>query len=114
MRKPSTDHWYDFSIGTSTCHLSADLLNKEGKVRINMWIPNNKVQYDRFFENRNSIEGYLGFSLDWDRLDNKKASRICTYIDNFSFSKPNEFEIISNKMIDILVMFRTAFQNHIL
>lgn len=114
VRKPSTDHWYDFSIGTSTCHLSADLLNKEGKVRINMWIPNNKVQYDRFFENRNSIEGYLGFSLDWDRLDNKKASRICTYIDNFSFSKPNEFEIISNKMIDILVMFRTAFQNHIL
>ena len=114
VRKPSTDHWYDFSIGTSTCHLSADLLNKEGKVRINMWIPNNKAQYDRFFENKENIESLIGFTLDWDRLDNKKASRICTYIDNFSFAKPSEFENISNKMIDILVIFRKSFEPYIL
>lgn len=113
-RKPSTDHWYHFSIGTSTCHLSADLLNKEGKVRINMWIPNSKAQYDYFFENKDSIESSLGMSLDWDRIDNKKASRICTYIDGFSFSKPSEFENISHKMIDRLVKFRTVFQDYIL
>ena len=79
-----------------------------------MWIPNNKAQYDRFFENKVSIEGSLGFSLDWDRLDNKKASRICTYIENFSFSKPNEYESVANEIIDILVKFRSSFEPFIL
>lgn len=114
IRKPSTDNWYDFSIGTSTCHLSADLLNKEGRVRVNMWIPNNKIQYDNFYANKDVIENKLGFPLEWHKLEHKKASRICTYIDNFSFSKSSEYENISNKIIDILVKFRSTFEPFII
>lgn len=113
VRKASTDHWYNFSIGTSNCHLAADLLNKDGRIRINMWIPDDKEQYDIFLQNKESIESSVGFQLNWERLDTKKASRICTYIEKFSFTRPSEYEEISNKMIDVLIKFRTAFSPYI-
>jgi hypothetical protein len=113
IRKPSTDHWYDFSIGTSVCHLSAELVNKENKIRINIYIPDDKEQFDIFVANKDNIESVVGRPLKWERLDNKKASRIYTYIDDFSFSKSNNFRAISNKMIDLLVKFRSAFKPYI-
>jgi Domain of unknown function (DUF4268) len=36
----------------------------------------NKSIFDMFYANKEDIEAQLGFSLEWDRLDNAKASRI--------------------------------------
>ncbi len=113
VRKPSTDHWYDFSIGTSKCHLTADLLNREKKIRINMWIPDDKELYDTFIQNKDYIEQEIGLKLEWDRNDSKKASKAFTYLNKFSLSKQDDFIDISNKMIDLLVLFRKAFLRYI-
>jgi len=110
VRKAGTDHWYDFSIGTSRCHLSAELINKENRIRINMYIPDDKELYDVFFLNKGSIEQSIGLPLEWERLDSKKASRIYSYINDFSFSKPDKYRALSNSMLNLLVKFRTAFK----
>ena len=113
VRKASTDHWYDFAIGTSMCNLSAELINKENRVRLNMYIPDNKELFDRFYSNKDRIEQITGIQLEWERLDNKKASRIYTYLDGFSLGLPEDYENISNKMIDILVKFKKAFKQYL-
>jgi hypothetical protein len=110
IRKASNDHWYNFPVGTSKCHLSAELLNKDGKIRINMWIPDSKELYDNFYLNKTQIEKSLGIKVEWDRMDENKGSRICTYIDGLSFMKPDNYIELANKIIDILVKFRTAFK----
>lgn len=79
-RKATTDHWYSIAMGSSECHISIDLVNKEHKIRIGVWIAANKELYDHFYANKEAIEDVCGFELNWDRLDNKKASLACTYI----------------------------------
>lgn len=113
VRKASTDHWYDFAIGTSMCHLSAELINKENRVRLNMYIPDNKELFDKFYENKDKIEQVTGIPLEWERLDNKKASRIYTYLEGFSLALSEEYENISNKMIDILAKYKKAFKPYL-
>ena len=113
VRKASTDHWYDFAIGTSMCHLSAELINKENRVRLNMYIPDNKELFDKFYENKDRIEQVTGIPLEWERLDNKKASRIYTYLEGFSLALSEEYENISNKMIDILAKYKKAFKPYL-
>jgi len=110
IRKPSTDHWYDFSIGKADCHLVADLLNKKGKVRINMWISDNKERFEIFSEHKEEIENAVGEKLNWERLDGKKACKIFTYIDGLNFNKPEDYHSLSNKIIDKLIVFRKAFK----
>ena len=114
IRKPSTDHWYDFSIGTSRCYLNVDLLSREKKVRVNMFIPDDKEIFDLFLENRTQIESSVGIKLQWDRLNDKKASRIYTYINNFSLDDKEDNHIqLSNEIIDMLIKFRKAFKLYI-
>ncbi len=113
IRKAWTSNWYDFSIGKSSCHLSAELINPKNKIRLSFLIPDDKELFDRLFENKEEIEKKVGTKLDWDRLEGKKASRIATYISNFSFSHPETYPELSNKMIDILVSFRTTFQEYL-
>ena len=36
----------------------------------------NKAIFDKFYENKESIEGRFGHKLEWLRLDEKKASRV--------------------------------------
>lgn len=117
IRKPSTDHWYDFAIGTSSCHLSCELLNNENKVRINLWIPpynsNAKILFDDLKSHKAEIEEKIGSTLNWLRMDNKKACRICKYINGLDFNKPEEYYDLSNSIIDLLVKFRDAFKPYL-
>ena len=109
-RKPTTDHWYDFTIGSSKCHLSLDLVNKGGYVRVNMWIPDSKEQYNYFYENKANIENVVGKELLWQRLDGKKASRISSNIDGLDFNNSDNYKDLMNQAIDLLIIFRKAFK----
>lgn len=117
VRKASTDHWYDFSIGTSACHLSADLINKEHKIRINLWIPpyndNAKDLFDSLHTHKNEIELSIGHSLEWNRLDGKKACRVYSYIPNLDFDDDSNYNELFNQIIDELVKFRQAFKPYL-
>lgn len=113
VRKASTDHWYNVAVGSSQCYISIDLVNKEHKIRVGLWIPDNKELFDSLFEHKTEIETALGYTLDWDRLDGKKASVICNCISGLNFSNKDNYPELMNKTIDMAVEFKKAFAPYI-
>lgn len=112
-RKATTDHWYSVAVGSSSCHISIDLVNREHKIRVGLWIPDNKELYDSLYENKEAIEGKTKLSLIWDRLDDKKASIVCTYIDNLDFNKQDNYSELMNMIIDYVLELRTILKPYI-
>ncbi len=108
-RKVTTDHWYNVAMGSSDCHISIDLVNKEHKIRVGVWIDNNKSLFDKFYSHKDEIETICGFELIWDRLDNKKASFACTYINNLDFDNQENYPDLINKTIDLVLTLKPAF-----
>lgn len=112
-RKASIDHWYDVSIGTSEAHISITLVNKSGYIGVELYIRDNKELFDELYTERDEIEGQLPFSLDWQRLDNRKASRIITKIDGLNFdSQSNYFELM-NEVISRVIAMRKVFKEYL-
>lgn len=112
-RKATTDHWYSVAIGSSQCYISIDLVNKEHKIRVGLWVPNNKEFFDSLQSHKNEIEQTIGFELDWDRLDGKKASVVCMTIPGLNFNKQDNYHELMNKTIDMVLSFRSAFKPYI-
>ena len=108
-RKVSTDHWYNVAIGSSEASISIDLVNKEHKIRIGLWINDNKDIFDSLFQQKSSIENALGIELEWHRLDGKKASYICTYVNGLNFKKQDNYPILMTQIIDVVSRMRTVF-----
>lgn len=109
-RKATTDHWYNVAMGSSECSISIDLVNKEHKIRVGVWISDNKNLYDNFYNNKDEIEAKCGFSLTWDRLDNKKASLACTYINGLDFDNQDNYPVLINEAIDLSIKLRDTFK----
>ena len=113
-RKATTDHWYDVAIGSSDAHISITLVNKDGKIVVELYISNNKALFDKLKAQKDSIESDLGFALDWDRLgEQKKASRIKYYIDGLDFEKQGNYPELMNTAIDIAIKMRDVFKHYI-
>lgn len=108
-RKASTDHWYNVAIGSSEANISIDLVNKEHKIRIGLWINDNKDIFDSLFQQKSSIENALGIELEWHRLDDKKASYICTYVNGLNFKKQDNYPILMTQIIDVVSRMRNVF-----
>lgn len=106
--KPSIDHWYTVAVGSSKCHISIDLVHKDHKIRVGLWIYDNKDMFDYLYEHKTEIESAVGTSLYWDKLENKKASTICTYIPKLNFNDQSNYSDLMNKTIDLVIAIREA------
>ena len=106
--KATTDHWYTVAVGSSKCHISIDLVNKEHRIRVGLWIPDDKGLYDSLCLHRDEIEKTFGKKLVWDRLEGKKASVICTYITGLNFNKQDNYSQLMNDAIDLVLALRAA------
>lgn len=114
VRKATTDHWYDVALGTSEAHISITLVNKTNSIGIEVYINDNKKLFDKLFLESEEIESKLGFSMDWQRLDNKKASRIIYYIDGLDFDNHDNYDKLINEVIDRVITIKETFRNHII
>ena len=112
-RKATTDHWYEVAVGSSQCHISIDLVNKEHKIRVGLWITDNKDMFDNMKAHQKEIEDVAGFPLEWDRLDNKKAAVICANIPGLDFRRQDNYPELMNKVIDMVLAERKAFAPYI-
>lgn len=111
--KPSTDHWYTVAIGSSKCHISIDLVNKENRIRVGLWIQNSKDLFDKLLVERENIENEANIQFEWDRLDTKKASLICTYLEGLDFENQSNYKDLMNQIIDYVVVFKKVFSKYI-
>ena len=113
-RKPTTDHWYSVAVGSSECQISIDLVNKEHKIRVGLWIADNKERFDYMKQHKTEIEAAMGMTLSWERLDNKKSSLICTYIKGLDFKNQENYPELMNKSIDLVVKMRDVLKEYVL
>ena len=51
--------------------------------------------------------------MDWQRLDNKKASRIIYYISGLDFDNHENYNELINEVIDRVIDIRNAFRNRL-
>lgn len=107
--KATTDHWYTVAVGSSQCHISIDLINKENRIRVGLWISNNKELYDDLYAKKHEIESKIPFELIWDRLNSKKASYICTYIPGLDFNNKDNYEELMTQIIDYVAIMKKVF-----
>ena len=113
-RKATTDHWYSVAVGSSECQISIDLVNKEHKIRVGLWIADNKERFDYMKQHKTEIEAAMGMALSWERLDNKKSSLICTYIKGLDFKNQENYPELMNKSIDLVVKMRDVLKEYVL
>ena len=76
---PSKDHWLTSATGVSGCGFNLIFLKSEARVELYLAraeADENKWIYDRLERKRQEIEERFGAELQWQRLDDKKASRI--------------------------------------
>lgn len=113
VRKATTDHWYDVALGTSEAHISITLVSKTNRIGIEVYINDNKELFDKLYSASKEIQNELGFSMDWQRLDNKKASRIIYYIGGLDFDNHENYDELINKTIDKVVIIKDTFKRYI-
>lgn len=113
QRKATTDHWYDVAIGTSLCHITIELVNKENCIRVSIYITNSKGLYDVFYLQKFNIESEIGYELEWRRNDSAKASMISTYIRGLNFADHSNYKELMEQTIQKVIEFRKVFKKYL-
>ena len=77
---PSSEHWLGCATGVSGC--TYNLIFSKNEARVELYLQRsdaaeNKWLFDQLEREREELEGRFGDRLQWQRLDERKASRIC-------------------------------------
>lgn len=75
-RKARAQHWYNISFGTSEANIALTVSSRDNVMASSIYISNSEELYAKFERNKESIEAKLGYSLEWQKLEGKLASRI--------------------------------------
>ena len=111
--KATTDHWYTVAIGSSQCHISIDLVNREHKIRVGLWIPDNKELFDKLYGYKEQIEQSAGIVFAWDRIEGKKGSLICTYIKGLDFNHQDNYRDLMRESLEKVLLIKRVFSPYL-
>lgn len=118
-QKPHAQHWYTIAIGRSGFELSITVNTREKRIGCEIYIshPKSKSAFDQLMKQKEDIEKELGFSLEWQRLEEKKACRVAFY-NKGSIEDPVGREAAIqwhlDKIQDFYRVFNTRIQNLVL
>jgi len=106
-------NWYSFASGFSGAVYGASFA-QGGRVRVELYIDNgdakdNKALFDRLAEARPKIEADYGSELEWERLDDKRASRIAIYREGSIEDNKDALTEYHNWTIVNLLKFKQVF-----
>lgn len=105
--------WYAFSIGTSGIPASA-VFAGNGTARVELYIDvgdlaSNKNLFDWLLNQKDAIERDCGFPLTWERLEERRACRICVSRPGSIENSPDELIDIRKWQIERLLIFKKVF-----
>lgn len=111
-RKPTTDHWMDFSIGSSACHIAVSQIQKRKAVDVELYINDDKELFKSLFAHKDEIEKNMEMELEWKELSERKASRILiekTVDLDDRATWPEQFDYI----MDTCIKMKKAFKRYL-
>lgn len=73
----------------------------------------NKKIYDKLFSHKDEIEKDFGGKLRWERLDDRRASRISTRIDIAGLGDQEKWSELQDEMINAMGRLEKAIKKHI-
>ena len=92
-------------------YASCELYLDRGKEFIE---PNiNKIRFDKLFKYKKEIEKEYGGELNWERLDDRRASRITLRFSNVGLHDQERWEDLQDKMIDAMIRIEKSFRKYI-
>jgi len=113
--KPSTQQWMSTSIGKSGVTVSYNIF--QDKASIDLYIDHdfesgagNKAIFDALYQDRAAVELECGATLDWNRLDDKRASRIRWALEGVGLHQPDEWPGLQDRMINAMILFDRALR----
>ena len=68
----------------------------------------NKERFDELFKYKDKIEEVFGDKLSWERLNNRRASRIAFRINNAGLKNKDKWPELQEKMIDYMIRLKKA------
>ncbi len=113
IRKPPSDFWYNIAIGTSQAYICINLVNKDNQIVLELYINDNKELFDSLYSCKDEIESKLDMRFQWNRLDNKKASRIKYFIPGLNFDDHSNYDALMDEIIEKSVRMKKVFRDYI-
>ena len=112
-RKAQPQSWYSFSSGTRWFTYGANF-TAHGRARVELYIDStdrerNKGAFDRLEQQKEVFESELKTGLEWERLENRRASRISILRPGSIDDNQETLEEIRQWMVDRLLAFRRVF-----
>ncbi len=109
-------NWYSFPSGISGISYGTSLA-QGGRVRAELYIDlgdsdKNKKLFDWLFEQKQTIESEFGETLNWERLEDRRASRIAIYREG-SIDEIEKLKEIQAWAIQELLKFRKTFSSRL-
>ena len=111
-RKPSTDHWMNFSVGSSACHIAVSQIQKRDELVVELYINEDKELFNSLLQHKDDIEATAGFSFDWRELPEKKASRIVVQ-KSAALSNQSKWSEQFEWLIDVMLKMKTGFKKYL-
>ncbi|MCD8509733.1 MAG: DUF4268 domain-containing protein [Bacillus sp. (in: Bacteria)] len=113
---PSKDNW--IGAGTGISSVSYNFVMSRSYARVEVYIQRavkeeNKFIFDELKKYRETIENEFGDVLVWDRLDDKKASRIKNQKDEVNIFNEADWESMIEFMANSMVRLENAFKTPI-
>ena len=110
---PSFDHWLSCGSGVSGAPFSfvvtKSYVSVELLINIGSKEENEKV-FDILFSNNETIEKLYGSKLTWERLDDKKSSRITDRMHDVDITDREDWEKIKDFLCQAMINFEKALK----
>lgn len=110
--KPSKETWIQTGSGKSGIHYSYVVLMHSARVELYIDVgkqDDNKRIFDQLFSQKSKIEDEFGKALDWQRLDDKRASRISAHVNQrFGLRNEDQWDKLQEAMIETMTRFENA------
>ena len=98
--------WYDLSLNVKYAFISLTINSNTKSITSQIYISDNKDLFDYLYEQKEEIEKEMGYSLVWDKKDNRKASKISISHDIDPMDKHNWDESIQLQLNDVEILYK--------
>ena len=114
---PSRENWISATAGRSGCSFNYVIRQHDGQVELYIdrgrdADEENTRIFDLLVEHKDEIEAQIGESLDWQRLDGRRACRIRKVVALGGYRDQEGWPEVQDAMIDSMIKLARALKPH--